>query len=208
MIKTIFFDMGGVLIDLSLSRCKASFEALGFENVDELLGTGQHSGFFGMLEGGEIDEAEFCRLCRERCTRDITDDQAADALSSLLGTVPPEKIAYLRELKDRYPLYVLSNNNPINVRKTFHIFEDCGLPFDDVFAGAFYSHELKVQKPAPGIFRAAIEATGYDPSEILFVDDSAVNAEGAAAVGLNAVHYIPGTDLRAAIENKLAELNK
>lgn len=155
--------MGGVLIDLSVSRCKASFMALGFDNVDELIGTSQHNGFFCMLEGGEIDEPEFCRLCREHCSREITDDQAADALSSLLGTVPPEKIAYLRELKDRYPLYVLSNNNPINVRRTFHIFEDCGLPFDDVFTGAFYSHELKVQKPAPGIFRAAIEATGYDP---------------------------------------------
>lgn len=200
--------MGGVLIDLSVSRCKASFMALGFDNVDELIGTSQHNGFFCMLEGGEIDEPEFCRLCREHCSREITDDQAADALSSLLGTVPPEKIDYLRELKDRYPLYVLSNNNPINVRRTFHIFEGCGLPFDDVFTGAFYSHELKVQKPAPGIFRAAIEATGYDPSEILFVDDSAVNVEGAAAVGLNALHYIPGTDLRAAIENKLAELNK
>jgi len=208
MIKTILFDMGGVLLDLSFARCKASFQALGFDNVEELLDTSHHRGFFGMLEGGEIDEAEFYRLCKDRCSREVTDSQLEEALSSLLVRLPQEKVDYLLELRERYPLFVLSNNNPINVRKTYRIFADCGLTYDDVFKQSFYSHELKVQKPDPGIFRAAIGATGYAPSEILFIDDNPANAEGAAAMGLNALHYVPGTDLRSALEAKLDELNK
>ncbi len=48
------------------------------------------------------------------------------------------------------------------------------------------SYELRVAKPEAAIYRHAVEGLGVEPGEALFLDDKAVNVEGARAVGLPA----------------------
>ena len=56
--------------------------------------------------------------------------------------------------------------------------------FFDRFDHLTLSYELRMVKPEAGIYRHAVEGVGVDPAEALFLDDKAVNVDGARAVGL------------------------
>lgn len=60
------------------------------------------------------------------------------------------------------------------------------LGYDEVFDRQFYSCELGVAKPDPVYFTTILDQLDVKPSTVLFIDDTAVNIEGARSVGLNA----------------------
>ena len=68
-------------------------------------------------------------------------------------------------------------------------------------AGAFdlivVSAEEGIMKPDPRIFEITLQRLGRPPEETVFIDDFAHNAAGARAVGMNAIHFTPDTDLPA-----------
>jgi HAD superfamily hydrolase (TIGR01509 family) len=66
--------------------------------------------------------------------------------------------------------------------------------------GIVVSGEEKVVKPDPAIFRIAIERFGFEPSDVLFVDDSPANIETAEALGFETHHFTDPAGLRPALE--------
>ena len=58
--------------------------------------------------------------------------------------------------------------------------------FLDRFHHVTFSYELRMIKPAPGIYRHAVEGLRVAPRETLFLDDKQTNVEGALAAGLHA----------------------
>ena len=44
-------------------------------------------------------------------------------------------------------------------------------------------------KPDPAIYRLCLERNGLDPAACIFVDDSAANVAGAAALGIDAIRF-------------------
>lgn len=72
---------------------------------------------------------------------------------------------------------------------------------------ALESHILGKRKPDPAVFIMAAEHLEVRPERILFIDDTAVNCEGATKAGLTAVHCIDGERSRAQREvRQLLEL--
>ena len=63
--------------------------------------------------------------------------------------------------------------------------------------------QAKTLKPSAEFYLAVMKEIGLAPEEMLFIDDSQKNVDGALAVGLPAVYYEPGTDLDALIEKVL-----
>jgi putative hydrolase of the HAD superfamily len=59
------------------------------------------------------------------------------------------------------------------------------------------SYELKLLKPDPAIYLAAVRLAGVSPQECVFIDDMEENIAGAVAAGLAGIHYTPATDLAA-----------
>jgi putative hydrolase of the HAD superfamily len=57
------------------------------------------------------------------------------------------------------------------------------------------SYEVRALKPGPEIYRAALKKAAAPPASCVFIDDMEENIAGAAALGLNTIHYKPGTDL-------------
>jgi 2-haloacid dehalogenase/putative hydrolase of the HAD superfamily len=62
------------------------------------------------------------------------------------------------------------------------------------------SAETAVMKPDPRIFAQACERFGVRPGEALFIDDSAKNVAGAAALGFHTHHFTDPAALRPALE--------
>ena len=83
------------------------------------------------------------------------------------------------------------------------IYEEVGLDWQHVFRKEFISSRMKMLKPARESFDAAAAEIGLPPEEILFIDDSQRNVDGARAAGWQAALYEQGTDLGACIEKNL-----
>ena len=200
MVKAIVFDLGGVLIDLDFDRCVRAFrEILGYERITELLDLWHQKGIYGDMEAGLItaDEfrAEVLRESRPGCVPADVDR----AMAGLLVGMAPEKVPLLEELSRKYAVYGLSNNNEISVKRMHDIYEENGLDWRRIFRKEFISCRMKMLKPSREIFDAAAAEIGLPPAEILFVDDSQTNVDGALAAGWQAVYYAQGTDLRACV---------
>ena len=57
------------------------------------------------------------------------------------------------------------------------------------FDHTVWSHALKMRKPQPGIYAAAVAGLGVPAETILFIDDKAENTQAAEAAGLQAIRY-------------------
>lgn len=187
MIKAVVFDIGGVIIDLDYEKAVNSFrEKAGFVTIGEYLDLWRQRGFFEQLEAGAMSEEEFVTLCLAQCRPGTRPEVLQECLDDFLVGIDPRKVEIIRALSEKYPLYLLSNNNPISMRGCEKMFADAGIPMDRYFRKRFISSEMKMVKPEPPIYLAAIEAIGCRPEEILFIDDSQKNVDGARAVGIDA----------------------
>lgn len=209
MVKAIFLDLGGVIIDLDFNAAINAFrEIAGFERIGEFLDPFIQKGFIAEMERGKIGEQEFYDRCRPYCRPGVTDKELSDSFGALLVGIRPEKVEYLRELSARYPLYMLSNINPVAMRHCYRIFAESGLPVKEYYKGMFLSYEMKMMKPDHEIFLEAARRAGVEPSEVLFVDDSSKNVAAAAELGFKTVVLPQNENLRAAVEAALEEYGR
>lgn len=65
------------------------------------------------------------------------------------------------------------------------------------FRDIVVSGEVKLLKPDPAIYYLALDRFGLKPADALFVDDRAINVEGALAVGMAAHLFTDAEGLRA-----------
>ena len=77
------------------------------------------------------------------------------------------------------------------------LFEEAGAPLDKVFRKCFLSYEMKALKPSEAFYKTVVSEIGLPAEQMVFIDDSQKNVDGAIAAGLPAVYYEPGTDLSA-----------
>lgn len=183
----LLFDFGGVLVDLDAARCVRAFDAIGFD-VRPFLGTYAQTGLLSRLERGELSVPQFCdELRRVSGHAALTDAQIVHAWQQYLVGVPAKRLDMLLRVARHYPLYVLSNTNPIHWDMAVNgYFRYRGHQFSDFFRGAFLSYELGCEKPSPAIYRAVQEGIGCPPGDILFFDDCEENCEGARRCGFQA----------------------
>lgn len=197
MVKAIAFDMGGVLVGLDYERAIASFRSkAGFERIEEFLDPWRQKGFLSDLENGDINEEEFLDKCRPYCHKDITVDIITECFADFLTGIDPRKAEIVRALSKKYPLYLLSNNNPFSMRGCIPLFDAAGIPLS-MFRDKFISSDMRMCKPSPEIFREVIRRIGCEPGELVFIDDSQANVDGALSVGIDARLYTSLEDFEA-----------
>jgi len=88
----------------------------------------------------------------------------------------PDVIPALDSLRGEFSLGLLSNGNGYPER--------CGLP--DRFSFVVFSQDVGIEKPDPGIFFAACQQAGCDPTELMHIGDS-LESDVAGASGVGAV---------------------
>ena len=198
MVKAIVFDIGGVLIDLDPARCIEAFQTiLGFGRITEILDPSHQKGIYGDMEAGILPAGEFRRLVLEESRPGCVPADVDRAMAALLVDMREDTVKTVRRLGARYPLYLLSNNNPISMARTYQILRQKGLEASATFRDQFISWEMKMLKPSPAFYREVVRRIGLPAGEILFIDDNQANVDGALSVGMQARYYLPGSPLSA-----------
>ena len=202
--KALIFDMGGVLVDLDIEDCKRAFkEYLGYYKIDEIIDPCHQKGIYGDLEEGKLTADEFRAIVLEESRPGSLAEDVDRAMWHILTGIEPYKIDLLMKLADRYDLYMLSNNNAVCLPRSRQLFADAGAPLEEIFRKCYFSFEMKALKPSEAFYKAVMEDIGIAPEDMLFIDDSMKNVEGAIQAGLPAVYYQPGTDLDALLTEVL-----
>ena len=203
-IKAIVFDAGGVLLNLNLEACKTAFkDILGYYKIDELLDPCHQKGIYGDMEEGKITADEFRTQVLAESRPGSTPEMVDRCMAALLTEIDKPKADYLNRLKERYPLYMLTNNNEISWLRFLDIFRRDGIPIEETFKEYFISCRMGVLKPNPVIFKKVIDTIGLAPEEILYIDDSPSNAKAASQLGMRGLWYQVGTDLEVLVESAL-----
>ncbi|MCQ2147832.1 MAG: HAD family phosphatase [Bacteroidales bacterium] len=206
MIKAILFDLGGVLIDLDFEGCVSQFVSrLGFEKIRDILDRSNQRGIYQRLEGGDITPEVFRSTVLKGSRPECSANDVDACMESLLGEMAPYKVKMLEDLSERIDVYMLSNNNPISMKKCREIMRLAGLCEEKVFKSEFLSYELNLLKPSEDIYKEVVRRIGLPAEEILFFDDSTVNVESASKVGIKAVLYNQGDDLASLVTKSLED---
>src|SRR6185436_4669476 len=112
--KNIIFDFGGVIIDIDYHRTIEAFKQLGIKNFEEQYSKLKQSDLFDSLEKGTITSGVFHDRIRTISGLSLTDSQIDDAWNAILIDLPEENINFLKGLKNKYRIFLLSNTNEIH----------------------------------------------------------------------------------------------
>ena len=162
--------------------CKADFE-----NIYSMK---KQVRFFDDFEKGNIPASAFRSEIRKHYKRPLSDEEIDFAWNALLGELPPERFNFLKELGEKYNLYLLSNTNNIHYSAFINTLNQTfgKDQFEKLFVKTYYSFQMGSRKPDKRIFGMVIRDSGVNPQETVFIDDNLDNAMAAQNAGLNAIH--------------------
>ncbi|WP_020419143.1 haloacid dehalogenase type II [Amycolatopsis sp. ATCC 39116] len=188
-IEVVVFDVLGTLVDEPSGLRAAIREAVPAAG-DELLAVWQEhieteQARIGRGErayaGSEVLDAEAAQLVAGRAG--ITDPAVIARLATAGQRHPawPDSVAGLDQLSRRFPVLALSNaGHAALLRLDAH----AGLRWHQALSSA----DVRVHKPAPAIYRHAIDVAGCAPDRVLMVAAHAWDLRGAQAVGMRTAY--------------------
>lgn len=187
--KAVLFDLGGVLIDIDYRATERAFEQLGVSDFKERYTQLAQNELFDRFECGEISPQHFVNLVLPFAQSGTSPNQVVAAWNAMLGSFPLEKISLLERLSTTTPLFMLSNTNELHLIEVKRAWQKVTTqPMQHFFSAIYLSHEIGKRKPHPETFIWVCEQMGFEPADVLFIDDSPQHIEGATQAGLQ-VHY-------------------
>ena len=196
MIKTIAFDLGGVIITIDQPQAISRFKEIGAENVEDYLNPYTQTGIFGDLEHGLITAEEFRVELGKLTGKEYTSQQCAYAWQGYAKDVPQRNLDIVQRLRQQgYRVVLLSNTNPYMMEWAMSpAFDGQGHSLADYFDHCYLSYQLKMMKPSEEIFRHVLMQEKTLPNEILFVDDGPRNVAAASQIGFHTFCPVNGED--------------
>ncbi|TAJ12084.1 HAD family phosphatase [Marinilabiliaceae bacterium JC017] len=189
-IRTIIFDLGGVVLDIYPERTVQAFDNLGIRDAASWVGNGHHKALFHDLEVGKISEKVFYDEVRSLVKDKLSTEAIKLAWNAMIGTISLERIGIIERLRATRSVFLLSNTNVIHHKH----FDAMAAKYDslsDLFDKVYYSYEMGLSKPDSAIFQQVLSENQLKPEETLFLDDSTKNIEVAQAMGMQAVLITP-----------------
>ena len=193
--RWLMFDLGGVLVDFAGPRELQAF--LPAPAAADLRLQMAACAATDAFERGAIAPEEFA----ERFVRDwqvrLSPAEFLVRYVDWLRGLYPGAAELLAQLGRRHRLACLSNSNLAHWERS-----ECMRWLQRTLDLALSSHQLRLRKPQPEIFAAALARLGCRAADVVYFDDLAANVAAARAAGFVA-HQVDGFD---ALQARLLEL--
>lgn len=190
--KTIVFDLGGVLIDWNPRYLYKKM----FASADEMeyfLATVCPPQWNVLLDAGRPFAEALAEAKAKFPAYAAQIDAYGERWSEMLGGAVEGSVAVLREVKAKgYPLYALTNWSA----ETFPIAQE-KYAFLKWFDGVLVSGAEKLAKPDPAIYKRLLDKFNLRADGCIFIDDNAANVSAAEKLGFQTVHFQTPDLLRA-----------
>jgi len=189
-IKSIIFDLGGVILNLDYCKTEDEFKKIGVLHFKELYSQKKQTLLFDDFEKGKIKPEEFIFSLKDSENLEIKEIDFINAWNAMLLEIPIEKLQFIDGLKKDYKIFLLSNTNEIHIKKfegdlkTNNMLEQFYKCFDKIY----YSSRMGKRKPEENCFVQVLEENGLIAENTLFIDDSIQHIEGAKKVGIKTFH--------------------
>ena len=189
--RAVIFDLGGVLIDWDPRYLYRKLLA-DDDAVEDFLARVCTQAWNEQQDGGRPLADAVAALAAEH-------PDSAELIAAYYGRFDEmmlgaheDTVAVLGDLDQRgVPLYALSNFSAEtfgHARRRF--------PFLSRFRDIILSGDERLLKPDPRFYRLLLDRHGLVAEESVFIDDSARNVDGAAQLGIVALHFRGAAALR------------
>jgi len=184
MIKTIIFDLGGVIVPLDFPHACQEISAYTPHSPEEIRRRLAASDLYSRAELGTLGPDDFRSALSSLLDLTADETEFRRAWCSVFPARTLIEDELIEQLHRSYRILLLSNTNVIHfewIREKYPILRH--------FDGLVLSYEVGHMKPAPEIYREAVRMAGCRPEECFFTDDIAAYVEGARAYGIDAVVF-------------------
>ena len=197
-IKTIIFDLGGVLIDWNPEYLY--LDIFGGDRV-------KMNAFFELVCTMDWNENQDAGYPLAQATEDrialfpeyeILIKKYYGQWEEMLGEAISGSVQVLKKLIDNPKFRVVALTNwsaetfPVALKR---------FDFLHWFEGIVVSGTEKTRKPYSEIYQITLDRFNIDPSEALFIDDNLRNIKGAKTLGINGIHFSTPEELIKDLNN-------
>jgi putative hydrolase of the HAD superfamily len=182
--KFLFTDLGGVLLtngwDHSSRESAAEHFGLDSQELQR-----RHEAVFPNYEQGFNTLEEYLQFAVFHKPREFTCEEFMDFMKK--QSLPyPEMFEFVKSLKQKYGLKVVAVSNEGRELARYRIDTyDLGSFIDIFIVSAFVGR----RKPYEDIFRLALEVSGAEKSQVVYLDDRQMLAQGASVFGLDSIWH-------------------
>lgn len=187
-IDNIIFDLGNVILNIDYQSTIKAFEKIGIKSASILYSKSSQTKIFDQLETGKITKEDFI-LEIQKIIPKASKSEIINAWNAIIKDLPESRIDILKNLKDKFSIFLLSNTNSIHI--DYIVRKIGGGKYDEfynLFDKVYYSHEVKLRKPDPNIFKLVINENNLKIKNTLFIDDSIQHINSAKKLGLQTYH--------------------
>ena len=193
-IQTLFWDIGGVILTNGWDKGQRT-RVLGGLGVDLDAYEAVHDEANFFWERGLMTAREFFEKTVLAANPKITFDPLWSLVCAESRVLNPGCFEILSALsRSGYRVATLNNESRELNEHRLGAFDLRN--YFDYFICSGYLHEMK---PAPAIYRDAIDISGLPPETSLFIDDKAENCDAARSLGMNAIVFESPAQLSQAL---------
>jgi len=190
-IAALAFDLGNVLVRVDHLRfCRGLGELAGWP-PQEVYAAVFQSGLEPGYDCGHLSSREFHRRLQALFRLDLPFSRFRDLWNDIFDPLEDmeEVVAHLAR---RYPLYLLSNTNPLHFRYLRERFAS----LLKHFRALILSYRVGSRKPEAAIFQALRRSAGLPPARILYIEDKEEFVAAARTHGLTAWLFVSPQDFK------------
>lgn len=184
MIRTVFLDIGGILLSngwehRSRERAARKFH-LDFEEMETL-----HDFIFNVYEIGKLTLDEYLDTVVFNRERDFTKEHFKTFMFGE-SVAMPDMLTWFKEWKRGCGFRVISINNE---GRELNDFRNKKFGLHQCFDAFVSSCEVGMRKPDPGIFRMALGIAQVAPTKCIYFDDRQMLVQAAEKQGIKSFHH-------------------
>lgn len=194
MIKTIIFDLGGVIVSPKVEKINDMMAE--YLEIETKIFKREFLKHKPWLTKGKINlEEVYACVFKDIGRKDLSAKEAVKKhlaiFTEIISKLDEEVLNIVKNLRKKgYCVVCLVNAEPevvpiVRKRGVYSYFEK-----------AYISAELGMMKPDPKIFKHVLRDLKCKPEHVFFIDDNIEFVNAAKRSGINAMQFKPGIDLK------------